>query len=180
VLLKFNNVSLAKQFLDQIDDAPGFLETVDNNGDTALHVAINQGSPELVSYLIQRGAPLDAQNNEGETALHNIVIKASDEQKNKEIIYEIVRILLMAGADQSIQDAADKKPIEYLEYDNSEPDNSEPDNSEPDNSEPEDVKNFNEKLKELFLALAPSHVMSAYPEVGASQTYNGPKSKMLR
>ena len=43
--------------------------TVDDNGDAALHGAVMRGSPELVLYLLERGAALDPVNQRGWTPL---------------------------------------------------------------------------------------------------------------
>ena len=43
--------------------------TVDDNGDTALHGAVMRDAPELVRYLLDRGAPLNAVNARGWTPL---------------------------------------------------------------------------------------------------------------
>ena len=43
--------------------------TVDDNGDAALHGAVMRGSPELVLYLLERGAALDPVNERGWTPL---------------------------------------------------------------------------------------------------------------
>ncbi len=45
------------------------VSTVDDNGDTALHGVVMRDSPELVRYLLERGAPLNAVNVRGWTPL---------------------------------------------------------------------------------------------------------------
>lgn len=46
------------------------LEARDNNGCTALHMAIVYGPKQMVELLLDRGASLEAQDNSGYTALH--------------------------------------------------------------------------------------------------------------
>jgi len=46
------------------------LNAANDNGDTALHLAVtNRGAPEIVKFLISRGANLKAQNKRGQTPL---------------------------------------------------------------------------------------------------------------
>jgi ankyrin repeat protein len=46
------------------------LNAANDNGDTALHLAvINRGAPEIVRFLISRGANLKTQNKRGQTPL---------------------------------------------------------------------------------------------------------------
>ncbi|MCR4822851.1 MAG: ankyrin repeat domain-containing protein [Treponema sp.] len=46
------------------------INAVDENGDTALHVAARVNEADLVSFLIIKGADTEIRNNEGNTALH--------------------------------------------------------------------------------------------------------------
>jgi len=46
------------------------INAVNDNGDTALHVAVTgRGSPQIVHFLIARGANLQAKNKRGQTPL---------------------------------------------------------------------------------------------------------------
>ena len=46
------------------------INAANDNGDTALHVAVTgRGSPEIVRFLISRGANLQAKNKRGQTPL---------------------------------------------------------------------------------------------------------------
>ena len=56
----------AVELLIELGDS---VATVDDNGDAALHGAVMRGSPELVLYLLERGAALNPVNERGWTPL---------------------------------------------------------------------------------------------------------------
>lgn len=72
-------------------------------GDTILHTATMIGvEPEVITFLIQSGAEVDAKNKEGSTALCIAVQK-------KQV--EIVKMLVQNGADIHTKDANGKTPL---------------------------------------------------------------------
>lgn len=74
------------------------------DGDTALMLAAEGDTPELVTLLIKANADLDLQNGDGETALIVAVRRGR---------VEATRLLLMAGADVSIRDARGMSALDW-------------------------------------------------------------------
>jgi len=73
-------------------------------GETPLHIASNQGQIELVASLIERGAELNTANNLGYTPLHYAASKC-----NK----EIVRMLIDNGANVNSRSDFGYTPLHY-------------------------------------------------------------------
>lgn len=76
----------------------------DEEGYTALMLAAEGDTPELVTLLIKADADLDLQNHEGETALIAAVRRGP---------VEATRLLLMAGADLSIRDSRGMTALDW-------------------------------------------------------------------
>lgn len=89
------------------------IDTKNKAGNTALHSAILDGALEVVEKLIKLGAPLNAVNEKGDTPLHTVA-KANVENDG-----QICRLLLKAGADQTIQNSKKKTPFEVAKAKNS-------------------------------------------------------------
>ncbi|KUJ21297.1 ankyrin, partial [Mollisia scopiformis] len=66
------------------------IDVKDNKGYTALHYAVEKGSLEVVTLLLDRGADKDASNDDGWAVIHIAV------ERNQE---EIVRLLIKRGVD---------------------------------------------------------------------------------
>ena len=81
--------------LDKVLQKDLDINTADEDGDTALHVAVSSNKPDAVRKLLDAGISVDAVNESGETALH-IAVK----EKN----LEIAEILLDHGADMYIEE----------------------------------------------------------------------------
>lgn len=78
------------------------IESRDEEGQTALHVACIGGLPEIVNFLLQQGADIDARNNNGQTPLH--VAKNA----------QVVRSLCAAGADANARDNDGLTPLHTI------------------------------------------------------------------
>ena len=52
-----------------LDADPGLLNTMDDNGNNTLHIAVARGDDDLVKFLLQKGANVNARNAKGETPL---------------------------------------------------------------------------------------------------------------
>ncbi|MBL0319301.1 MAG: ankyrin repeat domain-containing protein [Alphaproteobacteria bacterium] len=71
-------------------------------GNSALHLAVSFGSPELVIFLLQEGAAVDIVNNKGNTPLHLAVLKNEP---------SIIEALYGVGADVAIKNYKGKTPL---------------------------------------------------------------------
>jgi len=80
----------------------------DQRGATALHVAAEEVVPEAATLLIGRGADVNAQDEDGNTPLSRAVFSARGR-------YEVVRLLLKAGAKDDIPNTADETPRQLAE-----------------------------------------------------------------
>lgn len=76
---------------------------------TALIAAAHLGHHEVVKRLIEGGAPLDHVNNLDWTALIEAVVLGDGGSDH----IETVRVLVEAGADQTIADREDVSPLEH-------------------------------------------------------------------
>ena len=72
-----------------LDSHPDWVNLVDEEGETALLEAAEEGHAEVVGLLLERGASLNHQDEEGETAL----MEAAEESQ-----LECVKLLLGKGA----------------------------------------------------------------------------------
>jgi hypothetical protein len=78
-----------------------------SSGNTALQTAILAGQTEMAGFFIDKKVDLDVKNSgNGATALHLAVYK-----KNS----EVVRMLLMHGADKTIKDSRGNTPLQMAE-----------------------------------------------------------------
>lgn len=80
----------------------------DERGATALHVAAEEVLPEAATLLIGRGADVNAQDEEGNTPLGRAVFSARGR-------YEVVRLLLKAGAADDVPNKAGETPRQLAE-----------------------------------------------------------------
>lgn len=95
----FDRLYLASLFLD----AGMTLQAADARfGNTALHMAATGGRIEMLRLLIDRGANVDAVNDDQNTPLHVAINNASS---------ELVRALLQAGARTSIANVRGNQPL---------------------------------------------------------------------
>jgi ankyrin repeat protein len=88
------------------NSAKGIVNDGDSNKQTPLHFAIDRGSAECASYLIERGADANAGDADGTTPLHMAVLNDDE---------SMVRLLVAHGADPDKKDndgesARDGKP----------------------------------------------------------------------
>jgi ankyrin repeat protein len=83
------------------------IDMQDNEGCTALHRiahVVNLKNINIMSLLINKGANVNAKNNDGFTPLHLAVFGGC---------IEAIRLLLDAGADSSIKDNSDNSSMDY-------------------------------------------------------------------
>lgn len=87
-------------------DAGASLGLGSNDGTTPLMVAV-KGSYDVVSLLLERGAPINSQNKLGETAL---MMTARNERNG---YYEIAQLLIDNGADLNLESLQGQTALEY-------------------------------------------------------------------
>src|SRR6187401_992749 len=92
----------------------------DKNGVTALHHAVRFRSPTAVKVLIEHGADVNrACRRNGSTPLHRAATQtgAPGTAGRSEEAAEIIRLLIAAGADPSINNKLGKRPADYAKDD---------------------------------------------------------------
>merc|ERR1711990_143537 len=73
---------------------------------TPLHVAVRVGVQEIVEFLVDHGADVNAKDREGDTPMHDAVRLGR---------YKIVKILILHGANLRVQNSAKKSPIDMVQ-----------------------------------------------------------------
>ena len=96
------------------------IHATDKNGVTALHHAVRFRSPVAVRTLIEHGANVNQVcRKSGSTPLHRAVTATgapSTAGKRREA-FEIIQLLIAAGADPSITNKSGRKPADYVKDD---------------------------------------------------------------
>lgn len=70
------------------------VDGIDEEGNTALHMAAESGTENVVSFLVDRGADANAVNDEGDSPLHKATINN---------FVDIIGLLVTGHADVNIQ-----------------------------------------------------------------------------
>ncbi|HRD68509.1 MAG TPA: ankyrin repeat domain-containing protein [Legionella sp.] len=85
------------------------------HGNTVLHsIFRHMPNPDLVQYLLNRGIPVNAQNNDGNTALHMLsrTRKFTNESLYQILLDQNINLLLKAGANPLIKDNTEATPLD--------------------------------------------------------------------
>ncbi|WP_395463020.1 ankyrin repeat domain-containing protein [Wolbachia endosymbiont of Cantharis cryptica] len=85
----FGNMRIVESLINKMDD-DDMVNTKNRFGSTPLHLAVAWREPEMVSLLIERGADIEAKDNNGKTPLHLAVAWREP---------EMVSLLIERGAD---------------------------------------------------------------------------------
>src|SRR5688572_28717260 len=96
------------------------VHATDKNGVTALHHAVRFRSPIAVKTLIEHGANVNQVcRKSGSTPLHRAVTHtgAPGTAGRRQEAFEIIRLLIAAGADPSITNKSGRKPADYVKDD---------------------------------------------------------------
>jgi Ankyrin repeats (3 copies)/F-box domain/Ankyrin repeat len=80
------------------------LNSMNDSGETPLHLAVYAGNMNIVEQLLDYGADIDARNTDGETPLIYAARKSMP---------ALVRLLLQRGADPSIEDRFGDKAVDH-------------------------------------------------------------------
>jgi ankyrin repeat protein len=100
-------------------DGGADLSITESDGWTPLQVACYHGHGSLVRMLIDGGADLDVTDENGCTALHTACHTCTlrlPRWKREEAL-EIMRVLILNGADTQARDSQGRLPVEYLGID---------------------------------------------------------------
>jgi len=96
------------------------IHATDKNGVTALHHAVRFRSPIAVRTLIEHGANVNQVcRKSGSTPLHRAVTQtgAPGIAGRRQEAFEIIRLLIAAGADPFISNKSGRKPSDYVKDD---------------------------------------------------------------
>ena len=88
-----------------LQEDPFLINACDRNGATPLHIAAEQMSIELVSWLLERGAGARKIDLKGLTALDRAALAADPRDQSAQRFPEIARLLLQRGAELTIRAA---------------------------------------------------------------------------
>jgi ankyrin repeat protein len=83
------------------------------DGLTPLHMASGAGHESIARMLIDRGADLNVADARGWTPLHE-ACSSVDTHGIREASLEIIRVLILAGADTQARDIEGRLPVEFL------------------------------------------------------------------
>ncbi len=92
---------------DLLQADPALLEIKNENGKTPLHFAAEGGNPEVIQFLLERGAEINAQNIAGETPLHYAAGWGH---------LEAVKLLLDKKADGTLLTEEGDSALHYLRF----------------------------------------------------------------
>jgi len=86
-----------------INKNPSLINKKDEDGDTPLHLAAEEGQTIIAEFLISKGAKVNGKSNNKETPLHLAAEKGH---------LEMVRLLIKKGADINIKNEKGETPLE--------------------------------------------------------------------
>jgi ankyrin repeat protein len=82
------------------------VNAADRDGETLLHLAVQQFDPAMVELLLSKGAAVNAKNNRGETPLYVLAAAGTNEKPSVGDREKLTTALLGGGADRLLADAA--------------------------------------------------------------------------
>lgn len=99
-----------------VETEPALVSARESMGDQPLHYACWHKRPEVVRFLLERGADIHARGDNGRTPLHYAAYEGEGGASE-----EIGRMLLDAGADPNARDVLDRTPLDYAVIEQHEP-----------------------------------------------------------
>jgi ankyrin repeat protein len=95
-------------------DGGADLNVAERRGWTPLHVACDKGHESVVTMLIDGGADVNIIDRDGRTPLHRTCSVITYRNSILEALLDIIRVLILAGADTQARDSQDRLPVEHL------------------------------------------------------------------
>jgi ankyrin repeat protein len=95
-------------------DAGAHLNIINEDGQTPLHDVCLRGHESIARMLIDRGADLSVTDESGWSALHE-ACSSVDTHGIRDASRDIIRLLILAGADTQARDSEDRLPVEILQ-----------------------------------------------------------------
>ena len=89
-------------FLQSFSDKQMLAYGQDSKGETPLTISVNNGSDQIVRWLLQQNVPVDSRDSYGRTALFYAAIKGNE---------SFIKLLLQAGAQVSLGSNLSKTPL---------------------------------------------------------------------
>jgi hypothetical protein len=96
-------------------DGGAALNVTDIDGYTPLHRACQWGHESVVTMLIDGGADINVTNGRGCTPLHAVCSVVVYRNRIYEALLEIIRVLILNGADTQARDSQSRLPVEILQ-----------------------------------------------------------------
>jgi len=79
-----------------------------------MHLAVNRANPEMVEFHLEKGAYVNATDDEGNTALHIIRTQHGHPSLPEDWAEKIIKLLLANGADVNARDKQGRTPLHIL------------------------------------------------------------------
>jgi ankyrin repeat protein len=94
-------------------DGGADVNIADSNGQTPLHQGCYDIDGSIVTMLINSGADVNVAKGDGWTPLHEACNQVNT-YRRREVSLEIMRVLILAGADTQVRDSEGRLPVDML------------------------------------------------------------------
>ena len=106
---KINKKEAQEIVFDYINNNRVNLNTQDEYGNTALHIAAINSNENVFKALIEAGAKIDIKNNQGKRAIDIALLKCCEEN-NEELVLKLIE----HGANVNCENPEGKRPLDCL------------------------------------------------------------------